>query len=233
MTTRVIVLRHGQTYGNIEQRFCGHSETELTPLGIEQARAAGRRLAAETIDGAIASDLSRARDTAEHALGEAGGANAIGIAIDPRLREMHYGDWEAHPAPTLVERYRDHMREFFAARQHAPNGETFLAIRERMALAFHDGVAAHRGGTVLLVTHGNAISALVAELMRMPLDGTWSTHFDNCSLTRFTVSKSGRVTLTAMNETGHLPDEPRQAPVDRVALLTAMGETTHPPAESP
>ncbi|MCC6388343.1 MAG: histidine phosphatase family protein [Dehalococcoidia bacterium] len=202
MPTRVIVLRHGQTYGTIEQLFCGHSETDLTPLGIEQARAAGRRLAAESLDGAVASDLSRARKTAEYALGEA--AAAPTLAIDPRLREMHYGDWEAHPAETLAERYRDHMREFFACRQHAPNGESFPAIRERMAAAFHDAVRAHEGGTVLLVTHGNAIMALVAELLRMPLESTWATHFDNCSLTRFTVAKSGRVTLTASNETAHL-----------------------------
>ncbi len=210
MSTRVIVLRHGQTYGNIEQLFCGHSETDLTPLGIAQARAAGRRLAGEPLDGAVASDLSRARKTAEYALVEAAGAPTL--AIDPRLREMHYGDWEAHPAPTLVERYRDHMREFFACRRHAPNGETFTAIRERMSEAFHDAVRQHQGGTVLLVTHGNAIMALVAELLRMPIEATWSTHFDNCSLTRFVVSGSGRVTLTASNETGHLEPAPAGPP---------------------
>ncbi len=44
MPTTVFLVRHAETYGNIEGRFCGHSETELTPKGIEQARALGLRL---------------------------------------------------------------------------------------------------------------------------------------------------------------------------------------------
>jgi len=210
MPTTVFLVRHAETVGNIEGRFCGHSETELTPKGIAQARALGLRLRGQQFDAAYSSDLSRAHRTAIHALEHH--LEPLAPALDPGLREMHYGDWEAHPAPSLVERYRDHMREFFACRQHAPNGESFTAIRERMSEAFHDAVRQHQGGTVLLVTHGNAIMALVAELLRMPIEATWSTHFDNCSLTRFVVSGSGRVTLTASNETGHLETEPAGLP---------------------
>ncbi|MCC7088486.1 MAG: histidine phosphatase family protein, partial [Dehalococcoidia bacterium] len=50
MATEVIVVRHAETYGNIEGRFCGHSETELTPKGVLQAQALGRRLKGQHFD---------------------------------------------------------------------------------------------------------------------------------------------------------------------------------------
>jgi len=200
MTTRVFVVRHGQTYGNIEGLFCGHSETDLTPLGVAQAKALGRRLAGTDFDGVYSSDLSRAVKTGEHAL-EA--LVAPTMQLDQRLREMYYGDWEARPGSEIGEQYPALMRDFFLCRATAPGGEGFEAIRTRTTEAVRDAVTAHRGGTVMVVSHGNAIMAMLAEFFGLPIAATWSFAVDNTSLTRLQFSKSGRFTLLGFNDHAH------------------------------
>ena len=83
--TRVYLARHGQTETNREGRFCGHAETSLTPLGIEQARALASRLARADLAAAYTSDFSRAIQTAALILGERG----VASRPDPALRELH------------------------------------------------------------------------------------------------------------------------------------------------
>jgi broad specificity phosphatase PhoE len=201
MTTRVVVVRHGQTYGNIDGLFCGHSETELTPLGIAQARAAGRRLADVAFDAAYASDLSRASRTADYVLE---GRMGLKPSLDPDLREMHYGEWEARPGHEIGKETPDLLRDFFQARLHAaPGGETLRQVRERTAASVRRVVEAHKGGTVLVVSHGNAIMAMLAEFLQLPIEGTWSFAVDNTSITRMEFSKSGRFTLSGFNDAAH------------------------------
>ncbi len=202
MTTRVFVVRHGQTYGNIEGRFCGHFETELTPLGVAQAQALGRRLRNAEIDAAYSSDLSRAVVTTEHALEYKPG---VTVVTDEDLREMHYGDWEGCEGRDLREKHPELMRDFFLGRaEGAPGGETLAEVRRRTSAAVLRAVEANRDGTVLVVSHGNAIMAMLAEFLRLPLESTWSFSCDNTSITRLQFSKSGRFTLLGYNDATHL-----------------------------
>jgi len=200
MSTQVLVVRHGQTYGNIEGRFCGHSETDLTPLGIAQARALGLRLQSTPLDAAYSSDLSRAALTAGHALE----GRDLAAVPDPDLREMHYGEWEARPGREVGAECPDLLRDFFTCRVHsAPGGESIQELRARTAAAVRRVAEAHRGGTVLVVSHGNAIMAMLAELLRLPIEATWSFRCDNTSISRLEFSKSGRFTLLGYNDFAH------------------------------
>jgi len=201
MSTRVILVRHGQTYGNIEGRFCGHSETDLTPLGIAQARALGRRLKGEKIDGAVCSDLSRARLTAEAVLEPHA---RITPALDPGLREMYYGDWEAMLGTEVRAQHPDLMRAFFlGGTEGAPGGESIAAVRARTAAALLRAAELHRDGTVLIVSHGNAIMAMLAEVLGLPLERTWAFSIENTSLSRLLVTRTGHVTVQSLNDASH------------------------------
>ena len=198
--TEIYLIRHGETYGNIENLFCGHSETALTDLGVRQAQAVGKRLADVSFSAAYASDLSRAADTARHALN----GREMELRFDPRLREMYYGDWEGLPGKQLETDHRDTLREFFQCRQPAPGGETVTTLRTRVSTAMREIVSAHRGETVMVVSHGNAMMALMAELLSLPIDATWTFAFDNTSVTRMHFSKSGRLTIFGMNDKSHI-----------------------------
>lgn len=202
MPTNVFLIRHADTYGNIEGRFCGHSETELTPRGIEQARALGLRLKSQRFDAAYSSDLSRAHRTAFHALEHH--ESALEAVLDPGLREMHYGEWESLIGQDIGKQSPDLLRDFFRCRVPAPGGESVQQVRERTAQALRAVVAAHPGQTILVVSHGNAIMAMMAELLGVPHESTWSFAVANTSITRLTFSKSGRMTLTGFNDHAHI-----------------------------
>jgi broad specificity phosphatase PhoE len=200
MSTDILLVRHGQSVGNTLDLFCGHDDTPLTPLGIAQARALGRRLATTRIDAVIASDLSRAAETARLATHGRG----MEVTLDPRLREMFYGEWEALPGKELGEQNPGLMRAFFRGDAAPPGGETVAELRARTAPAIIEIAEAHRGRTVLVVSHGNAMMAMVAELLALPLSATWAFSFANTSLTRLHISKSNRLTVRTLNDSAHI-----------------------------
>ncbi len=101
----VYLVRHGQTFANVEGWMSGWSETELTDLGAQQAIAAGHSLADASVRRVISSDLSRARRTAELVSQKANGGK---VALVPELREWHFGVFEGRPdremwGPVLAE----------------------------------------------------------------------------------------------------------------------------------
>ncbi len=207
--TRVIVVRHGQSQGNVDNTFCGHFDSPLTALGFAQARAAGRRLADTNFDAAFASDLSRTRDTAVCLL--EGRSDPPPLTLDRRLREMYYGDWEGRGAKDLADSYPAEIRKFFEG--HAtPGGETAAEVRSRVAAAVRDAVSAYRGGIVLIVSHGNAIMAMLAEFLAIPLELTWAFACDNTSITQLQFSKRDRFTLLSYNDFSHILDISQPAP---------------------
>ena len=202
MPTSVFLVRHAETYGNIEGRFCGHSETELTEKGVTQARALGRRLRGQSFDAAYSSDLSRAHRTATFALEHH--ATPLLPTLDQGLREMHYGEWESLVGRDIGAKSPDLLRDFFRCRVPAPGGESVQQVRERTAGALRRVVADHPDQSILVVSHGNAIMAMLAELLGVPFESTWSFAVANTSITRMTFSKSGRMTLTSFNDHAHL-----------------------------
>ena len=206
MPTNVLLVRHAETFGNIEGRFCGHSETELTEKGVAQARALGLRLKGQRFDAAYSSDLSRAHRTASFALEHH--EVPLQPVLDPGLREMHYGEWESLSGRDIGKANPDLLREFFRCKVPAPGGESIPQVRERTATALRRTVEAHPDGTILVVSHGNAIMAMVAELLGVPHESTWSFAVANTSITRMTFSKSGRMTLTSFNDHAHLQEDP-------------------------
>lgn len=99
MPPLVYFVRHGQTAWNAEFRLQGQADTDMTELGYRQAERNGRRLADLIADPSafrfVASPLRRTRETMER-VRLALGLPATGYATDPRLLEVHFGDWQGH-----------------------------------------------------------------------------------------------------------------------------------------
>jgi broad specificity phosphatase PhoE len=199
--TRILVARHGQTVSNKEGRFCGHSESELTRLGIEQGRALGRRLASTTIHAAYTSDFRRAIETAHFVLGERG----ITPRTDPDLRELHYGEWEMKKEREIARRYpQQHklMREEDPAWQ-PPGGETVEMVRVRTVAALARIAKAHAHQTVLIVTHGTAINCMLGGVLGVPSSHTFRFEVANCGLSEVMMRRTTPVVVT-LNDVSHL-----------------------------
>jgi probable phosphoglycerate mutase len=161
----IYYVRHGETPWNAEGRFQGSQDIPLNDRGRTQATAAGQILrdliARDAREphhfGYVSSPLSRARMTMDLLRGSLG-LPADGYAVEHRLREIGWGDWEGKTVPEM----EVHDPVTFAARRKdrwnvtAPNGETYAEVTTRLR-AWLDGVS----GDTVVVAHGGTMRALM------------------------------------------------------------------------
>jgi alpha-ribazole phosphatase len=207
VTTRLLLTRHGETLANAARRYAGHSESDLTTLGRRQAKALGRRLRHDQIDGVYASDLQRALETARIILEQ----RALEVFIEPRLREMSFGEWEGLTFDEIRSGWPDHhhLMHTIGDGFHAPGGEPFTETKRRVVEAVEEIVARHNGETVLVVAHGGTLQIILQHLLGLPDSAIFRLTTGNCGLSvaEFT---HGRSVITRVNDTSHL--EPRRRP---------------------
>jgi broad specificity phosphatase PhoE len=159
----VLLARHGQTDDNLQPiRFQGFRDTTLNDTGREQARELASRVAAlpDPIKSLWASDLSRARETAEIV----GARIGLEARLDPRLREANRGRWEGY---TFDEIKRSEPEEFAAwmrggAAWRFPGGESLQEQQDRVLAGLSD-IAAAGELPALAVCHGGAIRVVLCS----------------------------------------------------------------------
>ncbi len=205
--TELIVVRHGQSRGNVEGRFGGHGPTPLTPHGRLQAAAAGRRLAAQLApEVLVSSDLPRALETAR-AIAEATG---LELATDPGLRERSVGDWDDQLFSDIAERYPDEWRRMTERERYDPPGaEPIDAVFTRVGATVDRLVEAHPGQRVAVVSHGIAIFHMFAHICGLGSPAGDLPVFalvDNASVSRFRCYPGGRWRIVSLNDVAHLAD---------------------------
>jgi probable phosphoglycerate mutase len=166
--TALLLVRHGETDWNADGRLQGQTDRPLSDFGCRQAQQLADELADEELEAIYASDLSRARQTAEIL----GGRLGLAIVLDPDLREKDWGTWEGL---TAVERDRV---EFV--------GESTEAHQERTLRALRRIAERHPGGRVLVVTHGGSMRRVQTAALGMPLTvvencGRWLCAWENGS----------------------------------------------------
>ena len=148
--TRVILIRHGFSQANAEDRFAGHSDFPLSDIGQEQAhRAAAWLVTHEKIDKIYASDLLRAYHTATPV------AEALGLAVipEPRMREIFAGEWEGKKFSELLIEYKKDFgvwkNDFANAR--CTGGESVTELYDRVVACVMELAAQNDGKTILIV----------------------------------------------------------------------------------
>lgn len=159
--TRIYLIRHGETQSNLENRIQGWLDTQLTEAGFQQAEALGQRFQNIPVDAVYASDLQRAMDTAQVICN----IHNLPLHTDPALREMNLGEWSGQTTAELSRTQGEQMALFRAVdpQWHAPGGETYLQLRDRVDGALQQIVANHPGQTVAVVSHGGGIKQVLAK----------------------------------------------------------------------
>lgn len=190
MKTTLYMIRHGQSRANLEGRFLGQGDWDLTELGHAQAEAAAGYLKTIPCDAIYASDLCRAFHTAEHT------ATAVGLPVTEEygLREIAAGEWECMPFEEIEAMYPKAYRRWREDIDHAQcvNGESVAALQARVIATMRRIAAAHMGQTVLLFTHATPIRVAAAHCLEKAVkDVPWAT---NASATRFEYEE-GTLTL--------------------------------------
>lgn len=185
--TILILTRHGETDWNREGRYSGQSDVPLNAQGWEQARAVSTRLEGETIDAIYSSDLMRARQTAETLIKN----RSVPLYLDPRLREIHQGEWEG----MLFSEIRARYAEAWETRKNdplsiaPPGGETVGKLRQRVLAAVRDILQTHPQGTVAVVSHGLALAIIHTHIANVPIEQVWDYIPSNAKPEWFTVEE--------------------------------------------
>ena len=167
-TTIVHLIRHGSVVGAETQRFIGHLDVPLSPLGEAQCGAVATRLTGVGLTAVYTSDLERSR-TSGAIIGTPSGLTP---RVVPALREMAMGRWDGLTAdeirarePAEFERWMASVGEF-----PFPEGESVPDLIARAWPAFVEIVDAHVGATIAVVAHGGTNRAILCRVLGLPLD---------------------------------------------------------------
>lgn len=205
LVTHVVMIRHGQSQGNAEGRFGGHTDTPLSTLGRKQAAATASALANETFNAIYSSDLPRAVATASPL------AQLTGVEIQPAeaFRERSVGVMEGltfeEAAEQHPEQYGALLRRDF---EHVLlGGESYRQTLDRASQKLDEVIEEYRGGRIVIFTHTGTICILVLHLMGAldapELKPVWIAT-SNCGITRIELRDDGFIRVIAINDTRHL-----------------------------
>jgi 2,3-bisphosphoglycerate-dependent phosphoglycerate mutase len=166
---KLVLVRHGQSLWNLENRFTGWVDVPLTALGRTEARQAASQLKDIPFAVAYTSMLSRAQETLEIILGEIG--QRPPVIRDQALNERHYGDLQGLNKADTAKRYGDAQVKLWRRSYDVapPNGES-LELTAKRTLPFYDraiGGDLRLGKHVLVVAHGNSNRSIAMQLEQL------------------------------------------------------------------
>ena len=177
--TELILIRHGETVWNSQQRMQGHSNSDLSEEGRAQIESLGQWMKNVSFDHIYSSDSLRARQTAEAITKYSGHT----LKIDQRLREKNLGVFEGLTTEEAKERHPEIFRLFKTAGSNyvIDEGESTQQLLDR-ALEFIEEIRLmHPDKRVVLVTHGGVVRVLIKHTLGLSVG----------SPTRFLIKNTG------------------------------------------
>jgi len=198
----LLLIRHGQTNWNLEQRFQGQSDIPLNETGRKQAQALAEQLAAEPFDAVYSSDLQRATETADI-------IRKSGFQPDARLREVNFGDWEGLTYDEIKSKHPDTLAawESDIFKNAPPHGETLEGLAIRVQSMLDELREKHKDQRILIVAHGGVLQTLICLALKLPPTMYWQFHLSTASLSEVAFYPAGAI-LNSLNDTSHLPKSP-------------------------
>jgi probable phosphoglycerate mutase len=170
-TTTVYITRHGQTEWNVQKRMQGHQDSELTPLGVQQAGWLSRSMLNIPLDAVYASSSIRALRTAEIIRGE----RNLPLTACDEFKEIGMGVWEGRDSAEIQLQDPEQHQFFWGdPEQFSVEGsETFTGVQERALGKLREIIDIHAGDAVLIVTHTVVIKVLMAYFEGRAMDKLW------------------------------------------------------------
>jgi len=168
--SKLVIVRHGQSAWNLENRFTGWVDVDLSPNGVEEAKKAGEKLKGWRFDYAFSSALLRANRTLDIIL-DATGQSDLHVEKDKALNERMYGELQGMNKDEGRKQFGEEQihiwrRSFDIA---PPGGESLKDTYERTVPYFQEKIEPllKAGKDVIISAHGNSLRALVMYLEKM------------------------------------------------------------------
>ncbi len=202
---KIMLVRHGETFWNLQGKLQGNSDIHLAPDGLHQARLLAAHCIFETADAVYSSNLTRAKTTALFLADRFG----VNVSEVPELREINFGDWEGQFIRELAEKYPEDMEKFFKEPDNLQikNAETFFEAQDRCFAAFQKIVAAHntphKNQHIIIVAHGAANRLILCKILDIPVRNMWKFAQFNTAVNVIRADEEN-FTVELINGTAHL-----------------------------
>ncbi|HYA15665.1 MAG TPA: histidine phosphatase family protein [Syntrophales bacterium] len=198
---KLILVRHGETLSNRENRVQGVTDNELSDYGRLQAEKLAESLRSEPIDGIISSPLKRAYQTAQAICK----FHEASIEVDSNLQEMNHGDFENISIAELREKHLPFLNQWFSdpASVAMPNGESLFDLQARAWGAIKKIMGNSKN--VLVVSHGMTIMTILCRIKSLDLSHAKEMLVDVASKTSVEF-EDGKGVIMIFNDTSHLKD---------------------------
>lgn len=201
MTTRLCIVRHGETAWNAEHRVQGQLDIPLNEIGLRQAQAVGMVLKEERFDAIYSSDLVRARQTAD----PISNFLSLKILLEKDLRERHYGIFERLTYAEAKARYPEDYARFEARDPEYAfrTGESLKDFSARSIAVISKIVNEHKDESILVFTHGGVLDKLYRFITGLPISAERNFGIPNAGLNRIEVTPAGWQ-IRSWADIGHL-----------------------------
>jgi len=198
--TRLILIRHGETDYNKENKYCGTSDPELNKIGASQSESLARRMKGTKIDRVYSSNLKRAIQTAGIIFG--------GSALEqsPDFREINFGIFENLRYKEILQRHKVHYSNWTVNLVHGrvPQGETLAELFDRVRSGLSRLLSHNKNGVAALVTHGGPIRVLLCDALKLGMDSFWRIEQHNAALNIINYTEDQKPHVDIMNDISHL-----------------------------
>ena len=166
--TQLVLIRHGETDWNVDGRYQGQADPSLNARGLAQAERLAEELEQASLEMLYTSPLLRARQTAE-IIGERLG---IPLQIEPRLMEIHQGDWQTRLRAEIEDLYPELFQRWETEPWQAtpPEGEHLSEVQRRVDAAIDEILTRHPSQTIGIVSHRIPIALIKVRFQGMEPD---------------------------------------------------------------
>ncbi len=203
-TTRLFLIRHGETLANREMRCIGTRDDALSPVGEVQATQLASALTPLPIAAIYSSSLQRARHTAE----AIATPHQLVVQVTPELRECNFGVWEGLSRAEVLAQSAEDAARLHAWEQDAttapPDGESFAAMQQRVRTFVEQLAEQYVGQTLVLVSHVGPIKVLLAAALEAPLSASFRIFLDPATISVVDWQPGGHALVRLVNSHAHM-----------------------------
>lgn len=203
-TTRLLLVRHGETVANREYRYIGIRDNPLNTHGETQATQLAEALSVLPVAAVYSSPLQRAYNTAL----QIAARHALEVQRVDDLRECNFGDWEGLTRAEVLARSPQNAQLLHEWEQNMssapPNGESFEAMRERVSTAVEKLTQLHPDQAIVLVSHVGPIKVLLCAALGAPTSTAFRIFLDPATISVVDWREGGYSTVRLVNSHAHL-----------------------------
>jgi alpha-ribazole phosphatase len=208
MSIKLILIRHGESDGNVQRKFSGFQDVDLTEKGIWQAKRLAQRLEEVSVDTIYCSDLKRARHTAEIIFGDRG----KDIVTNSKFREINFGVWEGYTFEEVKSKFGygdefNHLMENIKPEAAIPQGESLVDLNNRVMTELNRILEEHKRAdkdkTIGLVCHGGTIRVILCNVLNIELKYMWNIEQYSTALNMIDYYDH-KAFVALINDTSHL-----------------------------